>query len=300
MQSDVWNSSHFGRSKEVLNATRDNWGTRWFIQSPLEQGYRGKMTDKRKGLAGKTAFGASALLLAVALPSAGLAFGALSNANVVEVPDTFVSFTPADADPRLAEFIARQHGDPRMMRFTPAGTDKSSSARSVTVAVRVDQQTADALAANNSIGSQRASNDRVAGLRVAPTRYNLGLARGYSSFAQASASSRKAATPDLSSSLSRAQIPDLSDFAPPSRTSDEPSRFAARIELDEDRASDSVVTAGSSLSDQMLDVAGSYRLTRNLDITAGVRYEQDRDLVPVPDLEQQDSQAVYIGTQFRF
>ncbi len=260
------------------------------------------MTDKRKGLAGKAAFGASALLLAVALPSAGFAFGALSNANVVEVPDTFVAFTPADADPRLAEFIARQHGDPRMMRFTPAGSDESSSTRSVTVAVRVDQQTADALAANNSIGSQRSGNSRVAGLRVAPTRYNLGLARGYSSFAQAqvSASPRKVAAPDLSSSLSRAQIPDLSDFAPRSRTNEEPSRFAARIELDEDRASDSVATSGSSLSDQMLDVAGSYRLTRNLDITAGVRYEQDRDLVPVPDLEQQDSQAVYIGTQFRF
>jgi hypothetical protein len=47
-------------------------------------------------------------------------------------------------------------------------------------------------------------------------------------------------------------------------------------------------------------VAGSYSLTRNLDITAGVRIEQDRDLIPVPDLDQQDSQAVYIGTQFRF
>ncbi len=142
----------------------------------------------------------------------------------------------------------------------------------------------------------------LAGLRVAPTRYNLGLARGYSSFAQAQvqAPARKTATADLSSNLSRAQIPDLSDFAPRSGTKEEPSRFAARIELDEGRASDGVAVSGETLSDQMLDVAGSYRLTRNLDITAGVRYEQDRDLIPVPDLEQQDSQAVYIGTQFRF
>ena len=242
------------------------------------------MTKKRKGLAGKAAFGASALLLAVALPSAGFAFGALSGVTAVEVPDTFVSFTPADADPRLAQFIAQQHGDPRMMRFTPAGSDESSVSRSVTVAVRVDQQTADALAANNSIGSQRADNGRLAGLRVAPTRYNLGLARGYSSFAQAQvqAPARKTATADLSSNLSRAQIPDLSDFAPRSRTKEEPSRFAARIELDEGRASDGVAVSGETLSDQMLDVAGSYRLTRNLDITAGVRYEQDRDLIPVP------------------
>ena len=189
-----------------------------------------------------------------------------------------------------------------MMRFTPAGSDVSADARSVTVAVRVDQQTADALAANNSIAAPRVDESRVAGLRIAPTRYNLGLARGYSSFAQAqvAAPARKIATPDLSRNLSRAQIPDLSDFEPRSRANEEPSRFAARIELDEDKASDDVAVSGGSLTDQMLDVAGSYRLTRNLDITAGVRYEQDRDLVPVPDLEQQDSQAVYIGTQFRF
>ncbi|MWV26519.1 hypothetical protein [Aurantiacibacter rhizosphaerae] len=264
------------------------------------------MTKKRTALAGKAAFGASALLLAVALPSAGFAFGALAENAAVDVPDTFLSFTPANADPRLAEFIAQQHGDSRMMRFTPAGSDDSPSARSVTVAVRVDQQTADALAANNTIGSQRSEANRSAGLRVASTRYNLGLARGYSSFAQSQVASqgaapaRKIATPDLSSNLSRARIPDLSDFAPRAATKDKPSRFAARIELDEDRAADDVAVSGETLTDQMLDVAGSYRLTRNLDITAGVRYEQDRDLLPVPDLEQQDSQAVYIGTQFRF
>jgi hypothetical protein len=32
-----------------------------------------------------------------------------------------------------------------------------------------------------------------------------------------------------------------------------------------------------------------------------VRYEQDRNrLNRVPNVEQQDSQAVYVGTQFRF
>ena len=46
---------------------------------------------------------------------------------------------------------------------------------------------------------------------------------------------------------------------------------------------------------------GSYRLTRNFDVTAGVRYTQERDrLAPVVDTAKQDSQAVYIGTQFHF
>ena len=50
----------------------------------------------------------------------------------------------------------------------------------------------------------------------------------------------------------------------------------------------------------MVDVGGSFRLTRNLDVTAGVRYQQERDLRALPELDKQDSQAVYIGTQFRF
>ena len=41
-------------------------------------------------------------------------------------------------------------------------------------------------------------------------------------------------------------------------------------------------------------------LTRNLKVTAGVRYKQDDDrLKPMTD-ERRDNQAVYIGTQVRF
>ena len=53
--------------------------------------------------------------------------------------------------------------------------------------------------------------------------------------------------------------------------------------------------------DQTVDLEGSYRLTRNLDVTAGVRYSQDRSrLTTLVEPAKQDSQAVYIGTQFRF
>ena len=41
-------------------------------------------------------------------------------------------------------------------------------------------------------------------------------------------------------------------------------------------------------------------MSRNLDLTAGVRVTSDRDrLLPLTD-GKQDSQAVYVGTQFRF
>ena len=49
-----------------------------------------------------------------------------------------------------------------------------------------------------------------------------------------------------------------------------------------------------------VDVTGSYRLSRNVDLTAGVRLRRENDrLAPLTD-QQQDSQAVYVGTQFRF
>ena len=46
---------------------------------------------------------------------------------------------------------------------------------------------------------------------------------------------------------------------------------------------------------------GSYSLTRNLDVTAGVRYERsERERLPRLTDDRRDSQAVYVGTAFRF
>jgi len=49
-----------------------------------------------------------------------------------------------------------------------------------------------------------------------------------------------------------------------------------------------------------VDVGGSYSLSRHLDLTGGVRYQVDRQhLSPIQD-ERRDSQAIYIGTAFKF
>ena len=53
-------------------------------------------------------------------------------------------------------------------------------------------------------------------------------------------------------------------------------------------------------TEDVVDLGGAYSLTRNFDVTAGVRYSQERDrLRPLTD-GKKDSQAVYVGTQFRF
>ncbi|KLI64652.1 hypothetical protein [Aurantiacibacter marinus] len=265
------------------------------------------MARRNNSVAGKVALAASATLLAVALPSSVFAIGLLSADGTEQAGGQF-AFTPAAADPDIAELVAQgTGGQARMMRFTPAGVSASRAERSVTVAVRIDQRTAQSLSdATAGISAPRDNAGATGGLRVAPTRYNLGLARGYGNFAQSPAqlSSRMTIptvtrSPQISRSLSEANIPDLSSFAPRTRARGDESRFAARVEMD-DNTSVAANNRRDSVGDQMLDVRGSYRLTNNLDITAGVRYEQDRDIVPLPEIDQQDSQAVYVGTQFRF
>jgi len=226
--------------------------------------------------------GAAALVL---VPSAGFALGAIESSGI----DSGMAFTPASIGSRLAGMVGENTGGD-LMRFTPAGATVRTG-RSMTVAVRVDDDVAQALSVRSAITgvNDQALDSPVA--RVAPTRFNLGLARGYQSFAN---------TPELARDLSDAAMPDLAAFKPSAGVKDKPSRFAARIALEEEQTAGRSPRTAESISDQSVDVGGSYRVTRNLDVTAGVRYSQDRDrLAPITN-GKQDSQAVYVGTQFRF
>src|SRR5687767_2196875 len=101
---------------------------------------------RRSRLAAAVAAGAVVL---ASLPSAGLALGALDAGRLA--PGSFAALTPASADPQLAAFVAeRSSGNARLMRFTPAGAAERAS-RSVTVAVRVDESSAQAMSVRSSI-----------------------------------------------------------------------------------------------------------------------------------------------------
>lgn len=227
----------------------------------------------------------------LALPSTGFALG---KARAPVVHSDVAIFTPASVDPRLARLVAESTSRDTVMRFTPAGA-ASSEGRSVTVAVRVDENANQLVSVHSAIaaGKDEAADSSI---RVAPTRYALGVARGYRSFASAPVVA-SGLPKDLSSTPA---IPDLANFAPSAASKDKPSRFAARISLQEQEKTGRLPRTLESLGDQTVDLGGSYRLTRNLDVTAGVRYSQDRDRVlPLTNVKQ-DSQAVYVGTQFRF
>lgn len=220
-----------------------------------------------------------------ALPSAGLALGLIDSSSAL------VSFTPAGANAQLA-LLMGGNGDARMMRFTPAGS-MDRAGRSVTVAVRVDAQAARALSVRSALQSGK---DQLAGesaLRIAPSRYNLGIARGYQSFVRTPAS--------VAPIANEAAIPNLAEFKPTPGARPDSSRFTPRFALEEEAKAGSAPRTLDSRSDQRVDVGGSYRVTRNLDVTAGLRYSQERDrLAPLADTARQETQAVFVGTQFRF
>ena len=249
------------------------------------------------GLKGRLAAGIAAAGIAFALPSAGYAVGLIgSNAETVSAlsalatSSDLVSFTPANADPRIARIVAeRSQGKSRIMRFTPANTDQTPG-RALTVAIRVDQQQARAISVRSAIEASKSQVASGGPVDIAPSRFNLGIAREIKSFA--------APAPAISKSLSDAAIPDLSEFVPTPGVRKDPSRLGARIDFDEAAAA----RTQDQPIDRTIDAAASYRLTRNLDVTAGVRYEQDRSnrVSALPDLDQTGTQAVYVGTQFRF
>lgn len=201
------------------------------------------------------------------------------------------SFTPASVDERLASQITvRALKNGKLFRFTPTGTDTRPT-RSVTVAVRVDALNSSNFAVRTAMADT--AQPGTSPVRIAPMAFNLGMARGYASFAS------PAAAPSPLHDLQRFEMPDLAKFKA-SAPASTPSRFAPRIEAEgRDQAGRAPRTLEGQ-GDYQLDLGGSYRLTKNLNVTAGVRYSPERDrLRPLTD-GKQDNQAVYVGTQFRF
>lgn len=260
------------------------------------------MTDRRIK-AGKNGY-APALLagaaLLIAIPGAGLALGGARGADSL-ISDSITTFTPANVDPQLALRVALDL-DGKKMRFTPAGGTTGRD-RTITVAVRVDDATARAISIRSGVDSVQ-SKPGAAPVKIASTRYDLGISRGYRSFPVAGGDSASLAVKpsvSLPAGVRKLDMPDLADFRPSEGVRDKPSRFQPRIALETEQGSAGRTPATrDGLREQSVDVGGAYRISRNLDVTAGVRISQERDrLDPLTD-SVQDSQAVYVGTKVRF
>lgn len=234
--------------------------------------------------------------IAIALPSAGFALGSKDGAAAFGATE-FATFTPATVDPALAQRVAASVRAKGLdFSFTPA-SNVGGREKTITVAVRVDDQTARAISVRSAISSVQSQQASARSVTVAPTRYNLGVARGYQGFAKAQADLPAGIRSD---SLGNVAMPDLAEFKPAEGLRSEPSRFKSRIALEQDKKLGSAPRTYEGLGGQTLDLGGAYSVTKNLDVTAGLRLSQERDrLAPLTD-NVQDSQAVYVGTQFRF
>ncbi|WP_109807960.1 hypothetical protein [Sphingosinithalassobacter portus] len=188
-------------------------------------------------------------------------------------------FTPAAADPRLAELIKNNRVGTRGMQFTPSETRRPASATARAAARVTEKVTGSPISAPM--------------VHVAPIEYDLAGSVGWKHATATGAATQV----DLVRPAARSQTIDTaSNYEPASR----PSRVRA--------AGSSTTPAGSTklingVPDYSVDVGGSYSVTRNIDVRAGIRYEADGDrnrLATSLTEDQRERQAVYIGTAFRF
>lgn len=266
----------------------------------MGQKQQGQVAMKRSGGSTGGLRVVPALLAAagmLAAPVAGTAaVGSLIPA-VTTLDGGYVPFTPASIDPSLARKVAATLGL-EGLRFTPAPRQPRSE-RLVTMAVRVDRATARAITVRRTLAEAGAGKGDALGVAplLAPTRYNLGSARGFQTFAAPTAA-KALAMPMGIRDIAMADIATyrLADSAAPGK----PSRLQPRIAFEENAEPGRAPRTFQGASEPTVDVGGSYRVLKNLNVTAGVRVSQERNrLAPLTD-GVADDKAVYVGTQFKF
>lgn len=229
---------------------------------------------------GGTAFAGLALLLAPAT-------AASLQPQKAKRPHSAVSiltggFTPAVADPKLAAEFARRGFQAGSFRFTPSA---ASSDRSKAIKVAVRARATTAAQAARSLADATPTPITA----ITPTGYNLGVAVGWKRFA-------------LSGDVAKVQggpIPGGKEAAEIG-VSYSLKKFTGRLEVGAERSDPTQIRITPSESSYSVGVGGSYRIGRNLDVTGGVRYKIERDRLESLADQRRDSQALYIGTAFRF
>ena len=77
-------------------------------------------------------------------------------------------------------------------------------------------------------------------------------------------------------------------------------RLTGRVAVGADRADGHALPALRKGDNYSLDVGGSFDLSRRIALTGGVRYNIERDRLSAIQDVRRDSQAVYVGTAFKF
>jgi hypothetical protein len=195
--------------------------------------------------------------------------------------DPLSTFTPAGADPKLAASFGSRGLSLTDFKFTPAAAKSRPSQVRVAIRARPDAPLRTSLADAASSASPLTA--------ITPASYNLGVAVGWRRFAVsgdvAKTESRNPAIGTKESAVVGVSY-SLNKFT---------GRVAVGAERDNDRA-----PALRNRENYSLDVGGAYNITRNIALTGGVRYNVERDRNALVSDNRRDSQAVYVGTAFKF
>jgi hypothetical protein len=226
-----------------------------------------------------TVAGALAVASALAVP----AIGAPDSGRAPARARLATFFTPSSADPKLAALLAQSGLDATPFRFTPADSRRNDR-RALDIAMR-------ARSTKPGVVTPRAAGDTGASaIGVAPISYNMSASVAWKRLSVAGDVSKV----DLGGAPGSRKSLDIGlTYAG--------KRAAAKLQARSDRPIDGETHLLSDMPSYSVDVGGSYSLTKNFDVTAGVRYKsQERDRLMRLSNDRLDSQAVYVGTAFRF
>ena len=229
-----------------------------------------------QGMSGKVAAALTAAAL-VAVPAIAVAQASKRPPAVSLSFDRITSFTPASADPRLAAAFAGRNLGLDDFKFTPAPAKGRPSQVRVAVRARTVNARPAEVAMAPAIGA------------LTPASFNLGVAVGWKQFAVAgdvgkttsidpAIGSRKSAVVGVSYNLKK---------------------FSGRVAVGAER-SDGRIPALVRPDNVSVDVGAAYNISRRVAVTGGVRYRVDQDRIAALSDQRRDSQAVYVGTAFKF
>lgn len=186
---------------------------------------------------------------------------------------------PAAADAQRAAMFEMAGRGYDGFRFTPSG---GATGRAITVAVRARTTHRPA---QNVAGAT--INNITAGLQA--SSYSLGASVGWKHFAL----SGDVAKIDGGALPEGRELADIG-------VSYAGRNWSTRLLLGAERATGNQANiVGGPDAAMSVDLGGSYALTRNLEVNGGVRYKSQLDR-QLNSEQRRDSQAIYVGTAFRF
>ena len=193
------------------------------------------------------------------------------------------TFTPASADARLAAALGKRATSLTDLQFTPAPAKGRPSQVRVAIRARADSPL-------SGRATQVAAASPSAPVLLAPASYNLGVAVGWRRFAIAG---------DVSSTKGDPALGER-DTAMLGVSYSLNKKLTAKASVGAERGDPRKSAAIRGTDNVSLDLGSTYSLSKRIAVTGGVRYRVDSERLSTLNDHRRDSQAVYVGTAFKF